>query len=290
MDNLDLLFSQESYEFNSKTISLNENETFPFTERAGIERFLEIMKLFDIFKENKDKKRKEKPDNIRKKIKAYVFKILKKIINKKLKDAGVKNHSFESLPQSFIADVTLKTNNEILHLSYEEIFEYSYQLLFKDIKKRKYIRKNSCTKVDEEKNKKRYENNMKIAKKKYEKNNETLSFLNSYENHKICKESGWDIIGNMKFEELLRRFFNSKEFEDSIKKLEKKESKYYICEYIYFAKTYLQFYQSYQTQNPTTTNEFSQAPEFSLINNRQRGEPNFFDDKDESQIELLEFL
>ena len=68
----------------------------------------------------KKKRRKFKPDNIRKKIKAKFHKDLKNIINKKLKFANSKK-LFELLPQNFITNITIKLNQQAMNLTYEEI-------------------------------------------------------------------------------------------------------------------------------------------------------------------------
>ena len=62
---------------------------------------------FEVIKKTKEKQRKEKEDNIRKKIKTGFLKKLKEIINNLLKKAGSK-YTFESLPQIFIADISKK--------------------------------------------------------------------------------------------------------------------------------------------------------------------------------------
>ena len=66
------------------------------------------------------------------------------------------------------------------------------------------------------------------------------------ENPEISKKSGFDIIQNMKYKDLLQLYFNSSEFEDSIELLKnEKESIEYIDEYIYRAKTFIRFYSNY---------------------------------------------
>ena len=59
----------------------------------------------------------------------------------------------------------------------------------------------------------------------------------------ISKNSGFDIIKNKKYKDLMRMYFSSKEFEDSILRLKQEnEDREYIYEYIYRAKSYIQFY------------------------------------------------
>ena len=85
----------------------------------------------DITKKTVEKQRKEKEDNIRKKIKANFHKKLKKIINNLLNESGAK-YTFETLPQIFISDISKKTNFEVLNLTYAEIFDYSYQKIINE--------------------------------------------------------------------------------------------------------------------------------------------------------------
>ena len=59
----------------------------------------------------------------------------------------------------------------------------------------------------------------------------------------ICKLSGFDIMGNMKYKELLEQYFNSEEFDKAINKLrEENEEEDYIEEYKSKAKTYVKFF------------------------------------------------
>ena len=222
------IFNDYYQESEEVYIHLEELDTYPFTSGIGINallaQFLQNNDLFSVSKYTKNKKRKEKMDNIRKKIKTNFHKKTREVINKILKDAGSKTFFFESFPQCFIADIRLKINHDVFQIAYKDLFEYTYQIslsLNYDIEE---------TDKDEEKiekRKNRVENEKKITKRKYEKNLKTLEFLNSKEGSEICKLAKWEIIANMKYEQLLERFFNSLEFEMSIKKLEEKENKNY---------------------------------------------------------------
>ena len=172
-------------------------------------------------KKKQKKKRKFKPDDIRKKIKAKFHKTAKNIINSKLKEAGTVK-LFDFLPQSFITNVSIKLNNQSLGLTYEE-------LILKDYSSETY------TKAD---------------RNKYYNNLEALNYLK--ENPKICELSGFNIIKNMKYMDLLRAYFSSYEFEQSIIELynkkekgelySKKEKIEYIEQYVNKALTYVNFY------------------------------------------------
>ena len=169
-------------------------------------------------KRREKKKRKFKSDDIRKKIKSRFHKTLKNIINDMLKKAGSKM-LFDFLPQCFIGNISKKINSKCLELTYKELLSTNF---IKELKKDKEI-----------------ENNAEY--KKYLKNKETLEYLEK--NKEISKNSGFDIIKDRKYKELLKVYFSSSEFEDSIVRLKQEnESSDYIQEYIYRAKHYVDFY------------------------------------------------
>ena len=83
--------------------------------------------------------------------------------------------------------------------------------------------------------------NKDVDYKKYLKNKDTLEYLDN--NPEICKKSGFDIIQEMKYKNLLNIFFNSGEFEESLIRLKKEnETKEYVQEYVIKAKRYVDFY------------------------------------------------
>ena len=135
-----------------------------------------------------------------------------------LKKAGSKM-LFDFLPQCFIGNISKKINSKCLELTYKELLSTNF---IKELKKDKEI-----------------ENNAEY--KKYLKNKETLEYLEK--NKEISKNSGFDIIKDRKYKELLKVYFSSSEFEDSIVRLKQEnESSDYIQEYIYRAKHYVDFY------------------------------------------------
>ena len=198
------------------------------------------------FEKFKIVKRKYKEDDIRKKIKSNFHKYLRKIINDKLEEAD-SMYLLESLPQNFIADISRKTNYEVMNLTYEQLFDYAQTQLIT------YAGKNHEGKKDIEKLK----NTIKASEKKCLKNKKSLEYLNS--NKVISEESGWKIIKNMKYIDLLKAYMNSNEFQQYIKELSKKETKYYIDALIYFASTYIDFFLSYDpNENNNHKNHASQ--------------------------------
>lgn len=68
----------------------------------------------------------------------------------------------------------------------------------------------------------------------------------------------------MKYIDLLKAYFRSKEFDESINilKLSKKENLNYIKRYCFYALTYIDYFQSYKPDNHTRTN-----PTFSQFSN-----------------------
>lgn len=182
------------------------------------EEDLKIKNAFGMGKKlRKRKKRKYKPDDIRKKIKARFHKCLKNAINENLKNAGAQK-LFDFLPQSFICNISKEKNKSVLHLTYKQLLEKDF---IKDLDQ-----KYSKRKVDEAK----YRNNLEV-----------LEYLE--ENPEISKKSGFDALSNLSYAEILNEYFNSKEFEKSILKLkEKKEDDEYIQEYYHKAKTYVKFF------------------------------------------------
>ena len=163
-------------------------------------------------------KRKYKPDDIRKKIKARFHKSIKNIVNENLKKAGSK-YTFSFLPQIFISSISREKNHQILNLSYRDL-----------------IKKDFVSNIDEE----RYKNK-KVDLAKYKNNLKVLEYLDK--NPDICINSGFDIISKMKYGDLLEEYFHSDEFDRAIEKLrEENEEGDYIKEYINKAKTYVKFF------------------------------------------------
>ena len=169
------------------------------------------------------KKRKYKPDDIRKKIKARFHKAIKNIINENLKKAG-SQELFDFISQSFIGNVSKKINSKSLDLTYKELLSTDFS---KEI--------NTDNKVDNV---------------KYLKNLKVLKYLE--ENPEISRRSGFDLVKNKKYKDLLRLYFVSAQFENSINQLKaENESNDYILEYTYRAKTYIKFYSNFENNEKT---------------------------------------
>lgn len=77
----------------------------------------------------------------------------------------------------------------------------------------------------------------------FDKNKKILEYLEN--NPEISKISGFDKMKKMKYRDLLCAYFSSLEFEQSIEQLEEeKEVAEYIQEYIYLAKSYIEYFTS----------------------------------------------
>jgi hypothetical protein len=169
-------------------------------------------------KRREKKKRKFKSDDIRKKIKSRFHKTLKNIVNEKLKNAGSKKF-FDFLPQCFIGNIAKKPNSQNFDLTYKELFSINF--------------------IKEMGNDKNFKDTPEY--KKFLKNKEALEYLEK--NKEISKSSGFDIIKDKKYKDLLKIYFSSWEFENSILRLKQEnEGSDYIQEYIFRAKHYVDFY------------------------------------------------
>ena len=76
---------------------------------------------------------------------------------------------------------------------------------------------------------------------KFLKNKKTLEYLK--ENEEISRISGFDKIRKMKYKDLLKAYFASSEFDNSIEQLKKeKENDEYIQEYFFLAQDYIEYF------------------------------------------------
>ena len=219
----------KNYEINIITksdIMINkEDKYFPFNEHNGLISYFNLKfytKKYFVKENGKKKKirngRKFKSDNIRKKIKSRFHKELKNILNKNLKMCGSKKFFF-CFPQCFLANVSKITNSEYMDLTFKELLSNDF---------RQMLNKDDCL-------------TNKITFKKYLKNKEILEYLEK--NPEISKLSGFSIIKDIKYRDLLKNYFNSAQFEKSILQLKnEKESPEYISKYIRKAKDYVNFY------------------------------------------------
>ena len=220
-------FQKENIQLNKALIQINQGriklkESAKFKKRNIFNKFkvyhIEPKKIKDKLSYKQRHKRKYKPDDIRKKIKARFHKSIKNIVNENLKKAGSK-YLFSFLPQIFISSISRDKNHQVLNISYRDLIKKDF---ISNIDDKKYKNKN----VDLVK----YKNNLKV-----------LEYLD--QNPDICERSGFDIISKMKYGDLLEEYFKSYEFEKAINKLrEENEEEDYIKEYVNKAKTYVKFF------------------------------------------------
>ena len=248
-ENYNMSYNQEKIDYRNKEIDKEKKQEDSFfineqmnNDDEDINWWKFTTKKYFIAEDGKKKrikkKRKFKPDDIRKKIKARFHKTIKNIINENLKKAG-SNELFDFIPQCFIGNISKKVNFNSFDLTYKEILSTDYINL---LGKSDYINKN-------------------IDKTKLMRNKEVLKYLEN--NPEICKRSGFDIIQNMKYKDLLKIYFISAEFENSINQLkDENESLDYIQEYTYRAKTYVKFYTTYENEKKNEIN----------LNNDKKGE------------------
>ena len=178
------------------------------------------------------KGRKYKPDDIRKKIKVKIHKTLKTIMNNNLKKAGSFKF-FKYLPQLFIGNISQKFNYNYLEFTYKDLLLTDFTICGKEYK------------------------NKKIDYNNYLNNKSTVEYLER--NSEISINSGFDLIKNMKYKDILKAYFSSKEFEYSILELKnKKEDSNYIIDYVNLSKTYLDYFGKI---NKKEENEIKEDPE-----------------------------
>ena len=122
------------------------------------------------------------------------------------------------MPQIFISNTAIKQNKEVMNMKLKDLFRKNF---IEDYKKYKF-------------------NNIDANNDKYLKNLNTLDYLEK--NTDIQKKCKFNIIGEMKYFELLDEFFCSKEFEDTVIEESKKKSFEYVKEYVKKARTYAKFF------------------------------------------------
>ena len=190
----------------------------PLTNGANNTQFItnKYITSSDESQKREKKSRKYKPDDIRKKIKVRFHKKIKNIINENLKKAG-SNQLFSFLPQLFLGNISKKFNYQYMNKTFEEILSINFSDFQKEYP------------------------NKECDKKQFDKNKETLQYLEK--NQEISKISGFNILKKMKYRDILRNYFSSIEFEQSVKQLEKEnEDNEYIQEYIRLSKGYIDYF------------------------------------------------
>ena len=245
----DVIFMEDSNSKNNedyliKPLDKNkevEFDSFPFTKGEGLGNVFKKFGLEFIWDENNKrfilsvtknpiftikkigKIRKNQSDNIKKKIKAKFHKELRKVINKELDKVNSKK-LFECFSQDFIKNISIEPNKQIMEQTYEEIIR---QDGFNDNKTKENI----------------------LYNERYEKNLEVLKYLEA--NPDISEKSGFEIIKTMKYEDILKAYFSSAEFEKSLVDMHnKKNEKFdYIEKYVNESLSYIHFFKNQNGKN-----------------------------------------
>ena len=168
-------------------------------------------------RKNRIKQRYEKPDDIRKKLKSRFHKIFTQKINDNLFAANSEKE-FYLLPQIFVSNISKKQNKEVMNMKMKDLFRKNF---VEDYKKYKL-------------------KNIEASNEKYLKNLNTLKYLDR--NIDIKEKSKFNIIGEMKYFEILDEFFYSKEFEDTVISESEKKPFEYVKDYVKKARTYTKFF------------------------------------------------
>ena len=170
------------------------------------------------------KKRKEKPDDIRKKIKSRFLKAIKIRINQLLKSAKSKLF-FDYLPQCFICSISKEKNKPFINMTFKELFS---QKFYEEDKKVDKTGKE--WQIKRNRDKKKYDNNVKV-----------LRYLEK--NQDICIKSTFNIIGNITFKDMFNEYLKSEEFEKEIEKLKtENNTDNYINDYIIKAHKFINYF------------------------------------------------
>ena len=183
----------------SKNILFHAEDDFDYYKKYTSQN-----SIFNVWK-NKES-RKEKSDEIRKKIKSRFFKSLKNCINDELNKISFP-YEFEFLPQNFISNISKNENKIIINKTLKEIIL-----------------------DNKEDNSEKCNNNIKL-----------LEHLNLNKNNKEIGKI-YNIF-NQTFQNLFSEYLESKEFKNSIIKL-KEEGNYfdYIKDYIDKAKDFVNYF------------------------------------------------
>ena len=159
---------------------------------------------------------KNRDDNIRKKIKTYLSRVIILNINERLTPINIKFFHFS---QCEVTNVAIKENKKILNMTLKEMilnrpFDYINQ---KERKKEKDI-------------------------KKWEINKKNLEYLEDIKSQDIYKALNLENILNMKMRDIYKEYLSSDEFQKSIQKLKEKYDFGYIQKYYQLAHQVIDYY------------------------------------------------
>ena len=157
-----------------------------------------------VYKKRKNiPKRKDNSDNIRKKVKSRFLKVLKNVVNEKLKLAGSKKF-FNFLPQTFVSNVSKDKNKDMFDSTFKDIFT-----------------RNFCEDKD----------GNQPDVKKYHHNLSVIEYLEK--NKEIAEKSNYNNFKNMKFYQIFYEYLKSKEFELEIVSLKMERENEKFIEFLF---------------------------------------------------------
>ena len=123
----------------------------------------------------------------------------------------------------FIGNISQKFNYNYLEFTYKDLLLTDFTICGKEYK------------------------NKKIDYNNYLNNKSTVEYLER--NSEISINSGFDLIKNMKYKDILKAYFSSKQYEYSILELKnKKEDSNYIIDYMKLSETYLDYFTNIKTK------------------------------------------
>ena len=231
--NLEIDYEKEFQLFNKGTNNLYVNEIINSINNTENQKIRQLNKLFKTYniengenvkligrkRKNEPKKKYEKPDDIRKKLKSRFHKIFTQKINDNLKAVNSEK-KFYLMPQIFIGNTAKKQNKEVMNMKIKDLFRKNFIEDYKEYKTK----------------------NLEANNDKYLKNLNTLEYLEK--NIDIQEKCKFNIIGEMKYFEMLEEFFYSEEFEETVIAESKNKSFEYVKDYVFKARTYVKFFLS----------------------------------------------
>ena len=219
---------KEKYEYNAL---YSQNPKF----KAIFREFQEKKEENNDSKKYGQGRRRNDPDNIRKKIKTDFRSTITSNLNKILSSENLPN--FQNSPQIEISNVAKEENKKIFELTLKEMLIYKG---FENTAKKK--EKNKAKVKDEEKEEKEKKEMEKYVQC-WEHNKKTLEFIENLESKNKSLYQKLNNILNKKMKDLYVEYLNSDEFQKSLKVL-KEDGDYfdYIHKYYLVAQNVLDYY------------------------------------------------
>ena len=217
----------------TQPLTVEEDELFTKSKTKELSGKYKRSPKFKIHHMIDKKVRKNGPDNIRKVIKADFSKQISKKLNDRLEEYNMPK--LFKFPQSIVTNVKKETNKINLNMTLETVIS-------EGDKEKEFINK---------KRKRKKKDNLELWEivVKYIKIKEKERILkNNKENIEYLKKNNIreiDKFLKMKMEEIYREYFDSVDFQNSIKKLVKKGNYYgYIHKYVEVAEGFVDYYKN----------------------------------------------